>query len=238
MISELNELKSQITSLETPQSLSGFSDSIAIESICEKIEILLRNIYHDDTSMQVSKTVLRNYFYPSEDIYIRNILEHKRKTWEKGREKILSILDNRIEDLHIKSKFKNNSNVFIDENIIIKFEDLIDPKFDTIKLLQYLREVNRSYKEGDFLSCILLLRAVLNYVPPVFGHSTFSQVVSQSGRSLKEIFSFLEEGLRKIADLHTHRVISTNEYLPTNSEISPYKPQFEILLQEILIKIK
>lgn len=238
MISELNELKSQITSLETPQSLSGFSDSIAIESICEKIEILLRNIYHDDTSMQVSKTVLRNYFYPSEDIYIRNILEHKRKTWEKGREKILSILDNRIEDLHIKSKFKNNSNVFIDENIIIKFEDLIDPKFDTIKLLQYLKEVNRSYKEGDFLSCILLLRAVLNYVPPVFGHSTFSQVVSQSGRSLKEIFSFLEEGLRKIADLHTHRVISTNEYLPTNSEISPYKPQFEILLQEILIKIK
>ena len=187
MISELNELKSQITSLETPQSLSGFSDSIAIESICEKIEILLRNIYHDDTSMQVSKTVLRNYFYPSEDIYIRNILEHKRKTWEKGREKILSILDNRIEDLHIKSKFKNNSNVFIDENIIIKFEDLIDPKFDTIKLLQYLKEVNRSYKEGDFLSCILLLRAVLNYVPPVFGHSTFSQVVSQSGRSLKEI---------------------------------------------------
>ena len=74
MISELNELKSQITSLETPQSLSGFSDSIAIESICEKIEILLRNIYHDDTSMQVSKTVLRNYFYPSEDIYIRNIV--------------------------------------------------------------------------------------------------------------------------------------------------------------------
>lgn len=201
MISELNELKSQITSLETPQSLSGFSDSIAIESICEKIEILLRNIYHDDTSMQVSKTVLRNYFYPSEDIYIRNILEHKRKTWEKGREKILSILDNRIEDLHIKSKFKNNSNVFIDENIIIKFEDLIDPKFDTIKLLQYLKEVNRSYKEGDFLSCILLLRAVLNYVPPVFGHSTFSQVVSQSGRSLKEIFSFLEEGLRKIVSI-------------------------------------
>ena len=110
-------------------------------------------------------------------------------------------MDNRIEDLHIKSKFKNNSNVFIDENIIIKFEDLIDPKFDTIKLLQYLKEVNRSYKEGDFLSCILLLRAVLNYVPPVFGHSTFSQVVSQSGRSLKEIFSFLEEGLRKIVSI-------------------------------------
>ena len=43
MISELNELKSQITSLETPQSLSGFSDSIAIESICC---IFRTNQYH------------------------------------------------------------------------------------------------------------------------------------------------------------------------------------------------
>ena len=238
MIGKLNELRSEIMSLETPQYLSEFSDNIVIESICEKMEILLRNIYYDDTSMQISKNVLKNYFYPTEDFYIRNILEHKRKAWEKGKEKVLSILDNRIEDLHLKSKFRKNTDFFINEKIIEELENLNNPRFDTIKLLQYLKEVNKSYDEENFLSCILLLRAVLNYIPPVFGHSTFSQVVSQSGRSLKDVFSFLEEGLRKIADLHTHRVISSNEYLPTNSEISPYKPQFEILIQEVIIKIK
>ncbi len=237
MISKINELESEIKNLKIPQRLSDFSDNIAVENICEKVEILLRNIYYNDTSMQVSKTVLESYFYPTEDVYVKNMLEHKRKTWEKAKGRLLSILNSRIEDLQQKSKFKKNTDTFINEEIINKFEKLSNPKFDTIKLRQYLREVNISYKENNLLSCILLLRAILNYVPPIFGCSTFSQYVSESGRSLKAIFSILEEGLRKIADLHTHKPISSKEYLPTNNQISPYKSQFEILLQEILTKL-
>jgi hypothetical protein len=46
----------------------------------------------------------------------------------------------------------------------------------------------------NYLSCTLILRTILNYVPPIFEQQTFAQVVSQSGKSLKNIFSILENG--------------------------------------------
>jgi len=53
------------------------------------------------------------------------------------------------------------------------------------------------------------MRNVLNHVPPVFGCDTFEQVLANVGKSLKESFNHLENGLRKVADFHAHRKIGT-----------------------------
>ena len=81
------------------------------------------------------------------------------------------------------------------------------------------------------------MRAVMNYNPPLFGHTTFDQVVAQSGRSLKDSFSHLQDGLRKIADFHTHRTMKRCDIYPTVAQIEPFKPQFELLLNEIVGKL-
>ncbi|MGZ5374790.1 MAG: hypothetical protein ACXWDK_11040 [Aeromicrobium sp.] len=82
------------------------------------------------------------------------------------------------------------------------------------------------------------MRAVLNYVPPLFGQKTFPQVVANIGRSLKDNFDHLENGLRKIADFHTHRRIGPAESYPSNAQVEPFKPQFELLLQQVVARVR
>ena len=38
----------------------------------------------------------------------------------------------------------------------------------------------------------------------------------------------------KTKNFHTHRTIAKSDIYPSESQIEPYKPQFEILLHEVL----
>jgi len=82
------------------------------------------------------------------------------------------------------------------------------------------------------------MRAVLNHIPPLFGHETFQQVVANSNRSKKAIYDLLENGLRKVADFHTHRRIGKAEMYLSLAQVEPFKPNFELLLQEILGRVQ
>jgi hypothetical protein len=126
---------------------------------------------------------------------------------------------------------------FIDNEILEKICKIDNDNFDLSKLLKFLDELNFSYKAGNYLSSILLLRAIINHIPPIFGVNTFAQVVAQSGKSVKSILSRLEDDARPIADLHTHITIRRKESLPTKNQIEPYKSSLEILLQEIISKL-
>jgi hypothetical protein len=98
-------------------------------------------------------------------------------------------------------------------------------------------ELNDAYARGNFISSALLLRAIMNHVPPVFGTATFSEVVAQAGRSVKAILARLNEEARPIADLHTHFLMRGTEHLPTKNQLEPYKAGFEVLMQEVLVSL-
>jgi hypothetical protein len=98
-------------------------------------------------------------------------------------------------------------------------------------------ELNDAYARGNYISSALLLRAIINHVPSVFGASTFSEVVSQSGRSIKAILARLNDDARPIADLHTHILMRQTEHLPTKNQLEPYKASFEVLIQEVLASL-
>lgn len=123
---------------------------------------------------------------------------------------------------------------FIAESILLELRKIKSAEFDIKKLLRFCEELNDSYSSGNYFSCAFLIRAVMNHVPPIFSHQKFSQVVVNSGKSLKKIFSQLEQDSRPIADLHAHIVIRKKEQLPSKHQIEPYKPSFEILIQEII----
>jgi hypothetical protein len=121
---------------------------------------------------------------------------------------------------------------FVSPALITRMKGLPAGTFDTRKLVAYCRELNSSYYHGNVVACLLLIRTIMNHVPPVFGHSKFEQVVASASRSQKEMFAHLQSGLRKLADMHAHTPIRQHEECPTQNQIDPYRPYLEVLLQE------
>jgi hypothetical protein len=110
--------------------------------------------------------------------------------------------------------------------------------FDVTKLTGYCTEINSSFHHGNVVACLLLMRTVMNHVPPVFGFTTFTELTASSGKSLRENLEHLEKGLRKLADLYAHQPIRTQEQYPTKSQVEPFRGHFELLLQEVLNKLR
>lgn len=129
-------------------------------------------------------------------------------------------------------------NEYIDTSLIERLKNVNDNKFDTKKLVRFCEEINSNYQNQNWIAVTLLIRAILNHIPPIFGHQTFNQVVSNSTKSVKALLAPLEENLRDIADLHTHNLIKRKESIPTERQIEPFKANLEILLHEILSKLE
>jgi hypothetical protein len=130
-----------------------------------------------------------------------------------------------------------SNTAFLEPSVLAKLRGTTSSIFDFTKLVRFCEELNDAYGRGNYLSCVLLLRAVMNHVPPVFGCRTFAEVAAQSGKSLKAIFERLEDNARPIADLHTHALIRGKESLPTKHQVEPYKASFEVLIQEVIARV-
>jgi hypothetical protein len=81
----------------------------------------------------------------------------------------------------------------------------------------------------------MLVRAVMDHVPPVFGVRSFTEVLGNhsAGRSFKETMARLEEAARKIADSHLHTHIRRREVLPTAQQVN-FSPELDVLLGEVV----
>ena len=126
----------------------------------------------------------------------------------------------------------------IDPGLIERLSKAQSPKLDLAFLVRMCREINSCFAHSNLVATTLLMRAVLNYVPPLFGQETFTQVVANVGRSLKDSFDHLEKGLRKVADFHSHRRIGPAEFYPSPAQVEPFKPQFELLLHQVLVRVQ
>lgn len=121
----------------------------------------------------------------------------------------------------------------VESGLIAQLSEKKSSALDVGSLVRMCKEINSSYAHGNILATALLMRTVLNHIPPVFGHDSFAQVVANAGKSLKDNFEHLENGLRKIADFHAHRKIATPESYPSVAQVEPFRPQFELLLQQV-----
>jgi hypothetical protein len=104
-------------------------------------------------------------------------------------------------------------------------------------LVRICEELNDAYARANYISAALLLRATINHVPTAFGVEMFGEVVAQSSRSIKAILGRLNEDARPIADLHTHLLMRRNDQLPSKNQLEPYKAAFELLIQEVIVKL-
>ena len=126
---------------------------------------------------------------------------------------------------------------FIDFSRIHELEKLHpSSQFDTAKLVQMLAELDRAYKCHSFLSCAILIRAILDHVPPIFGLAKFSEVANNypgNGKSFRESMQHLENSSRKIADSCLHMHIRKKESLPTKAQVE-FRADVDVLIGEII----
>lgn len=126
--------------------------------------------------------------------------------------------------------------LFVNPHRIKEIQELTKVKYDTAKLSSLLLELNRAYATGSYLSCIFLLRAVLDHVPPIFGCSTFQEVAnnySGCGKSFKDAMQHLQNSVRKIADSYLHMPIRASESLPNREQVE-FRSPIDLMLGEIV----
>ncbi len=83
----------------------------------------------------------------------------------------------------------------------------------------------------------MLVRSIMNHIPPIFKCKNFSEVAnnySGSGNSFKQSMKNLDQQLKHIADMHLHSHIRKKESLP-EPQLIDFKPALDLLLQEILV---
>jgi len=68
----------------------------------------------------------------------------------------------------------------MEPTLITRLEKLESSRVDVASLVRMCSEINSSYAHGNVLATALVMRTVLNHVPPVFGYDSFVQVVANA----------------------------------------------------------
>lgn len=129
---------------------------------------------------------------------------------------------------------KVKSGVYVSENRINEISETESPKHDTKKLIRLLQELNSAYASESFFSIGILVRAIIDHVPPIFEVETFAQVASNYAgtRSFKKSMKNLNDSLRNLADSYMHVQIRRSESLPTFIQVD-FRADLDCMLSEI-----
>lgn len=133
---------------------------------------------------------------------------------------------------------------FIDPTRIKELSNVKYTKFDLCKLIKLCKEINNCYTNGNLLAVMMLIRALLDHVPPIFVsdhqvYKNFSEVANnyKGSKSFRESMVHLNESSRKIADSYLHIQIRHSETLPNKTQVN-FHNDLDVLLAEIVRVIK
>ena len=115
-----------------------------------------------------------------------------------------------------------------------ELREIASDKFDLCKLLRLCEELNDCYRANAVFSIMMLTRALIDHVPPVFGFRSFSEVANNYAgtKSFKESMERLNSSSRKIADQHLHSPIRKSESIPTMNQVD-FCNDIDVLLAEV-----
>jgi hypothetical protein len=127
---------------------------------------------------------------------------------------------------------------YVDLSRMAALQSISGVSWDFSRLVELCRELNVAHEHQCHLSTAMLLRTILNHVPPVLGFNTFAEVASnyggpKSNRSFKDNMHRLEKSLRSIADIHLHSSIRSREDLPTAVQVD-FAADLDLLLGEVI----
>jgi hypothetical protein len=134
---------------------------------------------------------------------------------------------------NIVNDIKKTPKTYIDITRLEQLKSISNSRFDLSKLIQYCEEINKSFHNNCLLSVAMLVRAIIDHVPPIFDKSTFNEVANNYGsRSFQGSMKNLNNSLRKIADSYLHTHIRSKEDIPNETQIN-FSQDLDVLLAEI-----
>jgi hypothetical protein len=124
---------------------------------------------------------------------------------------------------------------YVNEDRLEALRKLPNDRFDIRKLVRLCEELNSSYASGNYFATGMLVRAIIDHVPPVFGFDRFKQVVANYGgtRSFGEAMRGLDLVFRKMADQYLHEVVRPREELPNGTQVD-FRQALDLLLGEVV----
>ncbi len=142
-------------------------------------------------------------------------------------------LDSALADFE-KSLPNSKTHPYVAEERIAELADIENAAFDTSKLIRLLRELNVAYNNDAHFTTGILLRTVIDHIPPIFGFPTFPEVANnyKGTKSFKAAMKRLNDSLRNLADSYLHVQIRKVESLPTSVQVD-FRPEFDALLSEV-----
>ena len=147
-------------------------------------------------------------------------------------------LNSEVEEI---SNIKSIYGCYVDFSRIQELNDLKKKgniQFDLTKLIKMCEELNKCYSHKCFLAVAMMLRSILNHVPPIFGKQNFNEVANNyKGKSFMESMKHLQENSRDISDRFLHNIIRKSETLPTNTQVD-FRSDLDVLLEEIVRILK
>lgn len=128
---------------------------------------------------------------------------------------------------------------FVDMSRLAALRATKSPEWDLTRLIRLCEELNFAYSNDCFMSVAMLVRAILDHVPPLLGKQNFADVANNYAcpSSFKKSMNSLQLSLRNIADAHLHLPIRRKEVLPTGQQVDFHK-DLDVLLGEIVRTLK
>lgn len=129
---------------------------------------------------------------------------------------------------------------FVDPKRIAEIQVIQCEKFDLSRLLVLCDEINVAYRSECVLSVGMLLRAIMDYVPPIFGFASFNELAhnyKDGGRSHGKLFKNLQNSFRNTADGYLHTQARKKDSIPLMKQVD-YQSELDILLSEVVRILK
>jgi|GEM_PF-1366625 hypothetical protein len=144
----------------------------------------------------------------------------------------------KTKSVQVKTKRQLDPGIYVDPGRLNQLCAIKSERFDLIKLIRLCEELNMSYKNESYFSAAMLVRAILDHVPPIFECRDFEQVASNyGGGSFKKSMQQLNNSSRNIADRHLHSQIRKKENLPLHTQVY-FANDLDVLLEEIVTILK
>ncbi|WP_093386822.1 hypothetical protein [Variovorax sp. OV329] len=126
---------------------------------------------------------------------------------------------------------------YVDPTRLNELRALPKGAWDLTRFVRMLEELNDAYERGNFQTVPMLVRAIKDHVPPIFGEANFAGVFNSSTKSIKGNLEHLENSLKHIADGQLHMQIRRSEVLPTEGQVD-FRRDLDVLLAEIVRRLK
>jgi hypothetical protein len=128
---------------------------------------------------------------------------------------------------------------YVSRTRLAELEAIGSGAYDVTRLVRLCRELNIAHSTKALMSVAMLVRAIVDHIPPIFNQPSFAQVANNyaGSRSFKASMQHLEKSLRNIADAHLHTPIRVKETLPTEPQVD-FKADLDVLLSEVVRLLK